>query len=61
MTLDGHCVVTVTAAGEDFRVMTGAGKLKNWKSEKLTASPPGFQIFRISGFHPLLPPSKSCR
>ena len=25
MTLDGHCVVAVTAAGEDFRVPTGPG------------------------------------
>jgi hypothetical protein len=25
MKLDGHCVVTVTASGEDFRVPTGPG------------------------------------
>jgi hypothetical protein len=42
-------------AGQDFRVTSGGGKLKNWKSEKLTSRPatrlariPDFQDFRFS-------------
>jgi len=51
MTLDGHCVVAVTAAGEDFREPTGR-ETENLK--KLTictpdqlARIPGFQVFRF--------------
>ena len=43
-------------SGQDLRVPTGAGNLKNWKSEKLTARSPTqnarISVYRISGFHP---------
>jgi hypothetical protein len=41
-----------------FTTPIRAGKLKNWKSEKLTAYPLELecQDFRISGFHPHPPP-----
>ena len=35
VTLDGHCVGAVNAAGGKFQGADRGGKLKNWKSEKL--------------------------
>jgi hypothetical protein len=43
------CVVGVTAAGEDFRMPTRAGKLKIWETGKLS-SRPATQPTRFSGF-----------
>jgi hypothetical protein len=56
-----RCRVRRVGAGQDLRVPTG--KLKNWKSEKLTSRPAKLarQDFRISGFHPSTCRPKICR
>ena len=43
-----------------FTTPIWAEKLKNWPSAHLPRSP-GFQVFRISGFHPPPTPPRSCR
>jgi hypothetical protein len=70
-TWSGFCIAAVSATGRrvrrvgaGFQGAEGAGKLKNWKSEKLNASGspiariPDFQDFRFS---PALLSPKSCR